>query len=483
MNAYCCIDILNDDSLIYIFEFLSVKDRFKIEFINKRFNMLSKISWCRVSEINININNSFVKEILITDKNKITSFCLQIFSRSHKYLNEITLDGYLVHGVNWTKVIKNIANTCENLKKISFFRIDMSLDILNLFVKNNRQLISITFNDIDTLNFTSCLLNKHILNLELIEEFNLINCKINSEELFNLFLSKLKNIKILHIDLNYLIFNLDFVLNAIIVGNINNLNDLSLNGYIFYDTVKLSKVIEKQKDLKSLSLEKIDNYIIRTLDIYVNIFEHIINEIKINITIDKYLLYKLFFINENLKIFSFFIEEINNEDFDSISKCKFLKSINITTYKYKATDLGISYISKNLSYLENFQLTLINSNNIIKNDTYLNLSHFNKMNNLKNLIIKGFNFNEEVNLNFKNLKLFHVSTSMISNKFMVKIILNSIKLEKCIINRCKNIDKNFNNLFNKMKNNVQDHSVKLIIEYSDNNELNEINFKKIYHLY
>ena len=88
-NNKATIGSLNDDTLINIFDYLTINDKYQIEFVCKKWSQLAKSLWSHVTKLNISE---------CVDKNKTAienaNFIINVLNRCGEYLCEININKY-----------------------------------------------------------------------------------------------------------------------------------------------------------------------------------------------------------------------------------------------------------------------------------------------------------------------------------------------------------------------------------------------------
>ena len=62
MASKTTIETLNNDCLISIFEYLTIKEKLQLELVNKRWNQVAKLSWSCVKNLEVCAYKSFDSE-------------------------------------------------------------------------------------------------------------------------------------------------------------------------------------------------------------------------------------------------------------------------------------------------------------------------------------------------------------------------------------------------------------------------------------
>ena len=148
LSSDSTINILDDDSLIEIFTFLPISDRLRIERVSKRWQDLSKNSWSKLEELDLNPEFLGLKLIGSTEKYpEINSDVIEkILKNCGRYLKKIDItSNNLIHGCQLSKVAKycpkiqsiicttasvdGIQKVAANCKNISVLQIGKSLSV------------------------------------------------------------------------------------------------------------------------------------------------------------------------------------------------------------------------------------------------------------------------------------------------------------------------------------------------------------------
>ena len=149
-------DVIDNDSLIGIFEHLPVKDKIKIEMVCKRWSLIGKLSWSRFNTIQITYTSLYVKE-KVSKNSKMLRFdrkidiILCILQRCGKYLNDLSIE--LTFALNNSKLLNEISKTCNNLIHFKLIGCDKHTDfcidneLSNLF-KINKNIKIVNFNEL-----------------------------------------------------------------------------------------------------------------------------------------------------------------------------------------------------------------------------------------------------------------------------------------------------------------------------------------------
>ena len=92
------INALNDDCIVNIFQYLSVKEKIILERVCKRFNVLSKLSWSNIKKCdlswgnfkfeNVKIPNAAVDQILDRCSRYLENICIYFANKVDKAKNE-----------------------------------------------------------------------------------------------------------------------------------------------------------------------------------------------------------------------------------------------------------------------------------------------------------------------------------------------------------------------------------------------------------
>ena len=78
------IHSLNNDCLIHIFQYLSIKDKIVLEDVCSRWNAVSKLVWNNVTSIKV--DEFFKEEYLHETKIQNTTFLIKVLNRCSDYL-------------------------------------------------------------------------------------------------------------------------------------------------------------------------------------------------------------------------------------------------------------------------------------------------------------------------------------------------------------------------------------------------------------
>ena len=192
---------MNDDCLIHIFHYLTIDEKIKIESVCKNWNRVSKLSWNHLKSLDFYriVSYRYNKKNKKTFKNKNTSYVRKILERCGAYLNELSINAYDLRNFILSPIIlMDILEHCHNIIKLSvrdaWDGIFFEEYLENLFARNPR-INSISLSD---LNVTGeCLLN---LDFNRIKHLILSECKFDSKENLNTFLTNLKNLSSIHLN-------------------------------------------------------------------------------------------------------------------------------------------------------------------------------------------------------------------------------------------------------------------------------------------
>ena len=323
------INNLSNDCLIAIFQILPLKEKFKLKLVCKRWNVLSKSSWNKVKTLDVNfidkkyLKNDFYRQEYIY-KTKNTQFVYQVLVRCKNYLNKILCDG-LVNKVDWDIIMS--ANYFENLTEVELFNITVNDNHLRSLFEKNKQIKYITLSLIKGLNVSTLM----YLNKNKIESFSIYSLENIPENVFANFLVGLKFIK--KVKIIIINKNLNFIIDALNAGSINNLTELTLKRYTGIKTPldknKIKILFSNQKELHKLHLNSITKEIIDIISQH-NIQEIGTSDGKI---VEEYALINSLTSFNNLKAFIFNTEEWTDEKLENlsngVSECQTLKVIYI----------------------------------------------------------------------------------------------------------------------------------------------------------
>ena len=119
-DSYSAIEKLNDDCLEYIFQFLSVADRIRIERVCRKWKKVAKNSWTKFKVLNLDakylgLKPSNIRHEIPTITDHITE---EILKRCGRYLKKIDSNF-----LKLTDFMCLVAKYCKNIQTITYVRV------------------------------------------------------------------------------------------------------------------------------------------------------------------------------------------------------------------------------------------------------------------------------------------------------------------------------------------------------------------------
>lgn len=245
------IDVLNDDCLMHIFEFLNKKEKLRIERVSRRWKRVSEQSWSKIKFLNINPNHKFKindKFFCSNKKNMYTNYLVKILKLSSSYLNDLTIK--LSEGRNYLncdRLVTNVLQSCKNVTRLSLkddgFHNIFTEEYLSKLFESALNLSSISMKGIIV--DGSCFMKLASKN---IRELSFYWCTFESDIFYSKFLLTLKNLNYFRIENEVNI--LEKISLALYDSNCKNLNEIciSICEYQSLSSSYTLKLIRKQKN-------------------------------------------------------------------------------------------------------------------------------------------------------------------------------------------------------------------------------------------
>ena len=238
------IDSLYDDCLIYIFEYLDVKDKLVLEMVSKRWNQVAKRSWSQVKTLDVHPDFLY-PESQIQEEHKIanTKFLTSILDRCSKYLQKISIRSCGLDTKN-PKLQTNLRN-CNQLTTLFIDNTYLTDEFLMPFFENLMNLRTLALKNLRLNGYCFISLKKN----NNIKELSVENCEFESDIDIRTFIISLKNLNILK-----LYTSDNNIANAINLSEIENLTDVSIIAHWGIPGVELLGFLFRQKKLSKLLL-------------------------------------------------------------------------------------------------------------------------------------------------------------------------------------------------------------------------------------
>ncbi|OXU24733.1 hypothetical protein TSAR_004909 [Trichomalopsis sarcophagae] len=134
------IEILNDDCLNYIFGFLQIKDKVKIERVCKRWQEVSKNSWKNIKTLNENVN-VWGFNPCIRSSEELTLIFDKVLQRCGHTLTHVDFSFLSVQN----NALHHIAIMCPNLQSLNVGKLNLTIPLVEIMTANCQNIKEITF--------------------------------------------------------------------------------------------------------------------------------------------------------------------------------------------------------------------------------------------------------------------------------------------------------------------------------------------------
>ncbi|XP_014211357.1 F-box/LRR-repeat protein 16-like [Copidosoma floridanum] len=139
------INSLNDDCLLHIFRFLSIKDRMRMSRVSKRWKTTSDESWSYVKTLNKSSIEWAFKWKDKEWKRRNQLVFIKILQSCGRYLTHLDFSGLPVNN----SVLDNIGELCSNVRTIKFSNVPLSTGIVKSMSANCRNIVEFSFCELD----------------------------------------------------------------------------------------------------------------------------------------------------------------------------------------------------------------------------------------------------------------------------------------------------------------------------------------------
>ncbi|XP_032454011.1 F-box/LRR-repeat protein 14 [Nasonia vitripennis] len=134
------IEILNDDCLNYIFGFLQIEDKVKIERVCKRWQEVSKNSWKNIKTLNENVN-VWGFNPCIRSPEELTLIFEKVLQRCGHTLTHVDFSFLSVQN----NALHHVAIMCPNLQSLNVGKLNLTIPLVEIMTANCQNIKEITF--------------------------------------------------------------------------------------------------------------------------------------------------------------------------------------------------------------------------------------------------------------------------------------------------------------------------------------------------
>lgn len=325
-------EILNSDSLIGIFQYLETQDKLRIQTVCKNwYHLVGKFCWTGYKRIHIghdflfiskDTTNEEIVESFSINNNINVIFC--IIKRCGAYVTDLTIE--FNSKIDSRRLLKYIAKSCNNITSLrikgygKFFNFFIDAELSCLF-RNNKKITSLNFNEIGMSG--KCF--STLTNVKDLSAFKFEECYFNyPNHIYNL-MSKMKNLKVFDLCIQEL--NTNKVLYALNKSSCIDLREFRITLTDEYQQNLLTNFLSKQKNLNILHCRSVSTKptIESEFNFYDNLPKFQLQEMSINF--DDFQPKKRIHRFVNLQFLHCHLIDLTDDIVKSLSMCRQLKTI------------------------------------------------------------------------------------------------------------------------------------------------------------